>query len=335
MVDILDDGQLRFLMGALLSLPTKRSLQKQVGASDLSNGCDRCLAHKLSGVDRIPSPQAQKLWLQKEVGTGIHLLTEDRVNTVHEMMQSTIEAERNHVAHLAPLVSGLRSERHVDIAMILGYGLVGGTVDLDFEGQIGDVKSTDRLKLALLNAYLALQQAVATGIDPDEAELPAYWSRGKDTKAYKGGYILEVNSKSVAKLSYSQFHEEMRRIEYKVTAYFGQLSLYMLGREREGRPVDRASILWVNRDGNGYFDLPHLDGYEDMNKHHDVAIMTLGYDRDYALALVDRAQGLWDALQAGVPPHDLPPHELCFWCSSEAQGRLEAVDVSATLATAT
>ncbi len=279
----LSDAELRYLAIKLLSKPTARTKQRTIGASNLSNLCDKCLAYDMLGTYR-PNPQADRVWMGKEIGTGIHGLLEARVNEV----QAEGDSEIYHMLNRA------HAEQHAYFADIPGYGRVGGTIDLSLEHQIVDYKSTDRAKLAVLRDYMA-----------KEAGEPVPFGR----------------SHRLLKLSEAEYEKKMASQEYKTQVYYGQLSLYMLGRELLGKPVDRGSIIWVARDGNGFWDMPTADGYDDPGKVHDVWVTTLPYNAAYAHWLISRGEAIWGYLQAGGKPEDMESHEQCWPCNNGAPKR--------------
>lgn len=283
---ILSDEQVRKLAIDILSMPSARTMQKRVGPSNLSNQCDRDLAYDLLGIERH-NPQADKTWLGAEIGTGIHAHGQHNLD---DAIQSALAANRPTPAAIAiaETAGKAKAERRVYVGEIPGYGVVHGTIDLDLEDQIGDWKGSTRKKSCILQDYIA----IANG-------LPAPFGRGH----------------SAVKLSQAQYEAEMSKMEYKMTGYYGQQNLYMRGREIEGRPVDRGSIIWVNRDGTGYFDVPSASGYDDPKRVHDVWVLTFAYNRDYAEHLLARAGRIWAQLEAGASPTDFDAHEHCWACS--------------------
>lgn len=110
----------------LWSRPTDRDGQRQIGASNMSSSCTRCLADDLLGVER---PQGV-FNFGAPIGTAMHAYME----------------ERNKDWYALP-------ERKVIIGTIPGYGEISSTTDLiriDPETgrvRIGDYKSTSRDKL--------------------------------------------------------------------------------------------------------------------------------------------------------------------------------------------
>ena len=90
---------------SLLKTPSERDLQTRVGASDLSQMCTRCLADALLALKS--DAMESNFWLSPRIGTGIHLLIEQR----------------------AP-EHGAIGEHRVVLGELPGYGPVKSTLDL-------------------------------------------------------------------------------------------------------------------------------------------------------------------------------------------------------------
>ncbi|MDF2506289.1 MAG: hypothetical protein K0Q52_148 [Microbacterium sp.] len=313
-MNVLSDDELRYALVQLFRMPTARTLQTRIGASDLCDRCDRCLAMKMRGIERT-SPQAERPWFGREWGTAGHGLMESRINEVTKWERETelSQTEREAFARIVQanfgLPVGTRSERRILICEIPGYGPVYGTIDIDLPGQIVDLKGSTRKKSALLQDFLAIQRG----------EELRRWVKQKDTKAYRGGYKLNLGGDAVVSLSYTQYEQEMAKMVYKMDGYFGQQTLYMHGRRLEGRPAVRGTIAWLNRDGNGYFDDPGASGYEDPSKNRDIWMLTFDYNHDYALSLIDRGADIFARLETGAAFVDFDSHPDCYACSFEKE----------------
>ncbi len=360
MTEILDDIELRHLVVGILQKPSERTLQTRIGASDLADNCDRCLAFKMKGIDRR-SPQADRPWFGAEWGTAGHLLMQSRIEEILAAIEdeSLTPAEREQAQRLATTVFGLpagtRAERRLKVAFIPGYGWVYGTIDLDLPGQIGalglhlllnaegklplraflpvfwtswaiglvlpgqigDYKGSTRKKAALLQDFLAIARG----------EEQRRWVKQKDTKAYEGGYKLNMGSDAVVSLSKKKYDEEMDKAVYKMNGYFDQQTIYMHGRALEGRPVTRGSIIWLNRDGNGYFDEPSAARYDDPTAHHDVWILSFDYNAQHAQSIIDRAARIWAQLEANIPFAEFDQSPACYVCSFEEKEKLRLSEV--------
>jgi hypothetical protein len=204
----------------------------------------------------------------------------------HGLMESRIDVVRQQYPQAL-------AEHHVWFTTLRGYGPVGGSIDLLVpEARLMiDPKGGVRKKVLPLLDYLAIQRG----------EEPQYGRTHKDVK-----------------LSEKAYAEEMAKIAYKVTGYFGQQNLYM-----HSRVADRASLLFFNRDGTGWFDNPAADRYLDPKAVHDINVLSFDYDEAYALALIQRGQDIWDHLEAGGKPDDFERNPLCFPCGLDQQDSLK------------
>ena len=314
MSEILDDAELRNLTISMLRAPKARDVQHGIGASDLANACDRCLANRLLGRT-IPNARADSLWLGAEIGTALHAHLQSR----HEELKES---------PLFPQLHGTHAEEHLFFGRIRGYGDIhgdsGGTIDLSLEHQLVDYKGADRKKMAFILDFLQAQGVVRQGCEP-------YWEKQKGNAKTEGGYKLKVKSDTVITISATKYREEMEAVKHKVNGYFGQLNTYGLARARAGRPVTRLSIVWINRDGHGMFDAPDNPRYDDPKAMHDVWVMSFPYSEEYALGLLARAQHIWDTLTAGAEPGDFEQSPHCFPCSLEIADSRKGHDVEATL----
>lgn len=88
--------------------------------------------------------------------------------------------------------------------------------------------------------------------------------------------------------------------KYTLQKYIGQTMLYAWGMNKAGTPVDRATLVFINRDGT----------YE-----NDIWTYTVEYDESIAVALWDRLVSLWNELQNGSHPDSYAPNKHCFNCA--------------------
>lgn len=277
----LTNAELRHLAITLLTAETERDRQTRVGASDLANQCDRCLAAALAG-QKERSAITVRYWLGSRIGTAMSLLFEER----------------------AAAVEGLEAEKHVFFGDIPGYGPVGGSIDLleVKERQVIDWKGTTRQDIAILEDYLQSQGLWRVG-------LPPRWEKQKDTAKYEGGYKFKIDSNTVISLSARDFASKTAKMVSKFTGYYGQLNLYC-----HSGVADRGSVVFFARNGNGMYDNPGLDNYDNQAFKHDVFVWSFDYDRAYAEALLSRAGDIWALLQGGRAVSTFDSHEHCFTC---------------------
>jgi hypothetical protein len=216
----------------------------------------------------------------------------------HAILEQRVQdAKTSMLAGLSAL-AGAEVEKHVFFANIEGYGEVGGSIDLLLPDQIVDWKGSTRKKTCLLLDYMAISRG-----------LPAPYGR----------------THKEIKLSEKEYESEMAKQRYKVFRYVGQQSLYMKGSNRR-----RASLVFLNRDGTGYFDVPADSRYDDPTAVHDVNVVGFDYDADYADALIHRGSVIWAKIQEGAAPSDFHKHQLCWPCSviTEPTESLPDIEVS-------
>lgn len=280
----LTDDEVRRMAVDILKAPTARDQQRLIGASNLANGCDFCLASNFTG-DMRETPMLDRAWGGRVIGTGIHGLAETRIS---EWLENQLhEFSRKH--------SDAQVEKRIVLGEIPGYGVLGSTPDLFLPGQahLFDWKSITRQKLAIMRDFL--------------------WLQAGSTEPIFGRQHKEV------KLSEVQYQKELVKMEYKLTGYFAQTQLYMRGKANEGCKVERSSLIFVTRDGTGWFDNPGLDGWEDVTKTHDVWSVSFDYDPAYAEMVWQRGLRIWDSLQAGVDHTSFASNPHCFPCSLDAR----------------
>jgi hypothetical protein len=271
-----------------ISLLTAPTARDQQTRIGASDMANGCDFHLAEAIQGHPVQQSD---LSKRTWMGAVLGT-----ATHSILESRIHEQRAQFVAL----EGAETETHVIFATLNGYGQVGGSIDLLLRttdgGQIIDWKGSTRKKSCLMQDYLAIQQG---------QEAP-YGRSHKDIK-----------------LSEKVYAEEMEMQAYKVAGYYGQQMLYM-----HSGAADTAALTFFNRDGVGYFDVPELDRYFDPKAVHDVWVLPFDYDESYALALIARAQEIYDRLQAGDTLSTFARHPLCFPCSqapAEAPAETELI----------
>jgi hypothetical protein len=281
------DEEIRHMAIELLIAKTDRDKQTRIGASNLSNPCDYCLAANFMGDDRS-TPITSRAWMGARLGTAMHSLWEERAKMVEGFLEQYPDAKQ---------------EEHVFFAELRGYGKIGGSIDLLLPDGIVDWKGSTRKKSLLMLDYLQMSEGLE----------PRFGRAHKDIK-----------------LSEKVYAEEMEKQASKVTGYYGQQTLYMHGSGRK-----RASLVFFNRDGTGWFDMPAADRYEDPSAVHDVWVLSFDYDQAYAEALIARGQAIWDHLEAGGQPSDFERNAMCFPCGldgrDEAKASVPDVDIEARM----
>lgn len=288
------DEELFDMTVRLLRMPTARDKQKRIGASNLSNGCDYCLACNLLGDDR-QTARSDQAWFGRVLGTAFHAILEHRITDTlafDELEGEALRVAREQISTMLSLDPDARAEVPVIVAEILGYGEVPGTIDVEFPEQIVDWKGSTRKKICILIDYMQEWRG-----------LPPIFGR----------------TNTWVKLSEKEYAAEMLKMAYKVTGYYGQATLYM-----KGAGKNRASLIFLARDGTGFYDSPASAKYRDKTVVHDVHVLSFDYDPAYAASLIARGQAIWDHLQAGGTPADLARHEMCYPCAEEAKAAAKA-----------
>lgn len=113
--------------------------------------------------------------------------------------------------------------------------------------------------------------------------------------------LVDYKTTTKAKLPklLESFGADPEDMEFKVRAYIAQTHLYALSAEKAGDEVDKITILFIPRDSVTFDDVRHR---------------TIDYDREYAQHVFNRALKIWEWLEEGGDPEDLPETEGCFDC---------------------
>lgn len=112
----LSDYEVKALVVDLLKTQTARDKQSKIGASEIGNPCDYCVASRLAGKPKVSS----EYWLGARIGTGIHAELEREIAKHTEEPQGTI----------FNALKGAASEYKMSIYDMEGYGLIKSTADL-------------------------------------------------------------------------------------------------------------------------------------------------------------------------------------------------------------
>ena len=304
----LTNDELRKLAVDILKAPTARDTQRTIGASNLANGCDYCLASNFLG-DMRETPMLDRAYLGRVWGTAIHALKEGRLKNWLAIVRKARregwdEVKFQSVNALARRYPGMQVEKRMTLGTIKGYGRVGSTADLFIpeEGDLLDWKGSKRKDILLLIDFLEMQ----AGREP-----------------------IFGRTHADIKLSEKEYASQMAKMEYKVIGYYAQLHLYGMGKSRQGYDVQQLSNVFIARDGTGWFDNPGLDGWEDARKKHDIYVLSFPFDPNYAQSVWDRGVKIWEKLQAGATPEDFEHNEHCFPCSLDAREAEKVAEIPA------
>lgn len=168
----LTDAELRHLTISLLTAETARDKQRRIGASNLANQCDYCLACAFMGISR-ETPQTSRAWLGRVIGTALHGLLEQRAGAAFAPRKVLIE-------------------HHIELGDLGTYGPVGSTLDFSIvdEGHVIDWKGATILDILLLDDFLRMARG----------EEPQYGRRHDKVKLSEREYadkLLKVEYKAV------------------------------------------------------------------------------------------------------------------------------------------
>lgn len=294
---ILQDSDIRFLAVSMINAETERDRQQEIGASSLSNPCDKCLAADFMGVEWGVA-FADRPFLGASLGTLFHMGLQERLPVAQG------------------IYPGAEAEQKVACCVIPGYGVVPGHFDLQPTAwHIVDWKGSDRTKIALLEDYMQSINRHRVGLAPR-------WEKQRDTKAGEGGRKFKLDAETVVTYSARKYREEMASMGLKYLSYFGQQNLYM-----HAKGAKRASLVMIARDGTGYFDNPEYGGYDDEERKHDIFVVSFPYDQAYTLALIQRGTDIWSAIQGGADLSAFAPHEDCYVCKKAADKHIGGPEI--------
>jgi hypothetical protein len=304
----LSDPEARHLAISLLTAPTARDKQRKIGASNLCNGCQHCLASNMMG-DMRDTPMLDRAWGGRTVGTAIHGTMEERMTAA----QDAAQAERTF--HDALQYQGSEFQAQVSEQLLtIGRSNPGALVEYNMSlgtmGTYGEIRSTTDLVLP----------AQRHGFD--------WKGTTKKKSALMRDFLGQTNfgrKHKDVKLSENEYAKEMVKSEYRVNGYYGQLQLYGKGLNDNGIKVDRLSIVFISRDDTMWWDNPTSDGYEDASKMRGVWVLSFDYNEAYATELWDRGLEIWERLEAGEVPADFPSDPNCFPCGIEARDSAKTV----------
>lgn len=155
----LTDFEVKNLVIDLLQTQSKRDKQSRIGASEIGNPCDYCVANRLLGTPKLSS----KWWLGARIGTGIHSELENEISKHVEEPQSS----------KFNMLKDAASEYKLFIYEMEGYGKINSTADLlvtnalhliDFK--TSKKRQVDKYKLnGVPYQYVVQQQLYAYGFN--------------------------------------------------------------------------------------------------------------------------------------------------------------------------
>lgn len=131
----LEDSQVKRLILDLLKTPSDRDKQRKVGASQIGNPCDYCLARALQGGPSEPN----RWWLGARIGSAIHAaLEEEEFKHIDRPMSYHFEALKD-----------AKIEEKIVLGHIEGYGTISSKPDLALVGaqHLIDHKTSTKAKI--------------------------------------------------------------------------------------------------------------------------------------------------------------------------------------------
>jgi len=87
---------------------------------------------------------------------------------------------------------------------------------------------------------------------------------------------------------------------YTLNKYVGQAQLYAWGLNNSGTPIERITLVFINRDGT----------YE-----NDIWAYGFDYNEEFAKQLWSRLENLWEELRNGVHPDGYTNNANCYKCN--------------------
>lgn len=278
------DEELRYIAIDTLTGESERDRQRIVGASNISNPCDFCLASEFSGISR-ETPANKRAWGGRVRGT-----------MTHEYVAPRIQRRFPEGAHV---------EKKIPIGEIPGYAVINSTPDFAYskEDHLVDWKGITDEKTVYLRDFLG-----QTNYGRDNKFVKVY----TETKPDVFRKAKDIVSEAVYAL-------HMREAEYKIFGYCGQLHLYGRGLRKRGTMIRRMSNVFISSDNSMWFDNPDAEGYDDPTRMHGVWVLSFDYDEDYAEMVWQRGLDIWNALSGGAPLQAFERHELCYSCSMDTR----------------
>lgn len=190
------------------------------------------------------------------------------------------------------LAKALLAEPEPEIKYWLG-GKIGTAIHSLLEHSIAN-SDADLLADALVEQKITLGEIDGYGIVSSKPDLvlPSVrhlidWKTSSRDKVKKMQKVLDGLSEDASTI-------------YTLNKYVGQAQLYAWGLNNSGVPVDKVSLVFINRDGT----------YE-----NDLWVYSVEYNEELANLLWVRVSNLWNELKCGKIPEDYEANSSCFKCS--------------------
>lgn len=289
---------------------TARDNQLEVGASNLSNPCDRCLAHEIDGTPRVPM-FLDAAWGGRVIGTAIHSHVE------RNLRRADSDASDTDLGQLALQFPGAQVERQVKLGALPGGRLITSTLDvfISSEGVLTDVKNTDMRKLAFIRDRVAVER----GEDP-------IFGRGHQYTKVFYEKEPELFVQAVKGVSEAVYEKELVHAGYKLERYSNQEHLYALGLTNEGIGVSQLFTVFVARDSAMTLENRDSARYLEERAPRGIVAIEMEFDPARGEVLWQRAVDITQALLDGATPDSFDAHLLCDICADEEKRLTEAPD---------
>lgn len=296
---------------------TDRDNQQEVGASDLSDPCDRCRAYAIAGIER-DAGYLEAAHGGRNVGTAIHGRLEHNFRKAAE----TASFEGGDLAQLGFHYPGLEPERHLVLGELTPGRVVTSTTDLYIRSKrvVSDTKNTDLRKLAFTRDWVSLQRGEEPIFGRGHQFTVCYTP--EETQAGK-----PVWRKLVEGVSEAVYAKEVEKAGYKMLRYSRQDHLYAKGIEDAGDVVDQLFIVFVARDSAMTLENRDSARYLDERSPRGIVAIEVQYDREFAEIIWTSAQRMAEDLDSGAAtPSDYASHPLCIICEdhAKAEARIES-----------
>ncbi|MGN6325777.1 hypothetical protein [Pseudolysinimonas sp.] len=303
---------------------TERDAQVEVGASNLSNPCDRCRAFEIAGTERSDRIM-DGAWGGRVIGTSIHGRLDGNAKTAIE----TANEHGDDLAQLGWLYPGMQAERKMCLGELLPGRPIWSSTDLYIESRavLVDYKNTDLRKLAFLVDALGIVRGTGPVFGRDHQMVVVLEPNVVKSGANKGSIVYR---KAVEGVSERVYAAEIAHALYKIERYSRQLHLYGMGLENEGLPVEQLFLNFIARDSAMTVDNRQSERYMDEAAPRGVRSIAFGYSRDYAVGIWKDAQAMAKALEDGTKtPLDYASHPHCGVCAAEAKNEAKLAPVAA------
>lgn len=308
------EDEMRDFIVSLLKPRTERDAQVEVGASNLSNPCDRCRAYEITGVERGDRIM-NRAWGGRVIGTAIHQHLQANLETA----AATAAETGDDLAQLGFRYPGLAAERRLTLGELTPGRTVTSSTDLwiPSKNTVGDHKGTTMRKLAFIRDALGQMRGQGAIFGRGHEFVVVYQESVVKSGANKGEVVFR---KAVEGVSEREYAKEIAHALTKIERYSRQLSLYGMGITNDGDRVDDMFINFIARDSAMTVENRESERYMDETAPRGVVSIRFVYNHEYAVGIWKEAQAMAKALDTGAKtPLDYMSHPHCGVCEAEAK----------------